>query len=186
MAKIMNKKILIASLFVSLALLLFGCGGQTEQATETTTETSTEAAESATTTITITETADEEEPMEETEATDSAADTTTETTTEEETDTETAPETEEETAAEAASQTVEVDIQNYAFDEKTITINAGDTVVWENYDSAPHTVTATSGADFDSGKMSKGDTWSYIFTEPGTYEYYCTYHPSMKAKVIVE
>lgn len=86
----------------------------------------------------------------------------------------------------ANPQSVEVAIRNYAFDEKTITVKAGDTVVWTNYDSAPHTVTATSGGDFDSGKMSKGDIWSMTFDTPGTYEYYCAYHLNMKATVVVE
>ncbi len=78
---------------------------------------------------------------------------------------------------------VEVKIENYVFEEKTLTLKAGTTVIWENYDSAPHTVT---GDGLDSGKMSKGDIYEYTFTEPGTYEYYCAYHPSMTAKVIVE
>lgn len=86
----------------------------------------------------------------------------------------------------ANPQSVDVAIRNYAFDEKTITVKAGDTVVWTNYDSAPHTVTATSGGDFDSGKMSKESTWSMTFDTPGTYEYYCAYHPSMTGKVVVE
>ena len=90
---------------------------------------------------------------------------------------------EEETAEETEAADVEVKIEDYAFDEKTITVKAGTTVVWENYDSAPHTVT---GDGLDSGKMSKGDTYEFTFTEPGTYEYYCAYHPSMTAKVIVE
>ncbi len=87
--------------------------------------------------------------------------------------------------SEASPQSVDVAIRNYAFDEKTITIKAGDTVVWTNYDSAPHTVTATDES-FDSGKMSKGSVWSTTFETPGTYEYYCAYHPNMKATVVVE
>lgn len=91
-----------------------------------------------------------------------------------------------EESEESNPQSVDVAIRNYAFDEKTITVKTGDTVVWTNYDSAPHTVTATSGGDFDSGKMSKGSTWSMTFDTPGTYEYYCAYHPNMIGKVLVE
>ncbi len=82
-------------------------------------------------------------------------------------------------------QTVDVAIRNYAFDEKTITIKAGDTVVWTNYDGALHTVTATDDT-FNSGKMDKESVWSMAFDTPGTYTYYCTYHPNMKATVVVE
>jgi plastocyanin len=70
----------------------------------------------------------------------------------------------------AAPATVEVDIKNYSFDDNTVTVNVGDTVVWENYDSTAHTV---SGNGLDSGTMNEGDTWEYRFIEPGTYTYYC-------------
>jgi len=90
---------------------------------------------------------------------------------------------EESQSSDQSTETIEVKIEDYAFEEKTLTIKAGTTVVWENYDSAPHTVT---GDGLDSGKMSKGDTYEYTFTEPGTYEYYCAYHPSMTGTVIVE
>lgn len=174
---------------VSLALLLLGCGGTTEQATETAAETSTETAEESTTAVTITET--EEETVSATQQVlgEEGADVEEMVVAEEGETTaeETTAETEEETAAaEAVPQTVEVNIQNYAYDDAALTIKAGDTVVWTNYDSAPHTVTATSGADFDSGTLSQGSTWEYTFTEQGTYEYKCSIHPSMTGTVVVE
>ena len=48
-----------------------------------------------------------------------------------------------------------------------------------------HTVTAADGS-FDSGFLNEGDTFSYTFDEPGEYEYFCSPHPWMRAKVIVE
>lgn len=66
-----------------------------------------------------------------------------------------------------------------------LTINIGDTVTWTNDDDGAHTVTADDG-QFDSGNMGEGATWSYTFTEAGTYEYKCKYHSSMTGTVIVE
>ena len=60
------------------------------------------------------------------------------------------------------------------------------TVTWVNEDPEMiHTVTDVDGT-FDSGFMATGDTWSYQFDEVGEFEYFCTPHPWMRAKVIVE
>lgn len=79
-----------------------------------------------------------------------------------------------------------VEIKGFAFNPSTITVTKGTTVKWTHNDGAPHTVTTTSApVDFDSGRMNKGGTFSQIFDTAGTYEYYCSIHPSMKGKVIV-
>ena len=64
-------------------------------------------------------------------------------------------------------------------------IGVNNTVTWINNDDAPHTVTATND-NFNSGNMNPGQSWTYTFTEPGTYTYYCTYHPWMTGTIIVE
>lgn len=64
-------------------------------------------------------------------------------------------------------------------------VPVGTTVTWTNDDSVIHTVTAVDES-FDSGFMREGDTWSYTFDEPGEYEYFCTPHPWMRAKVVVQ
>lgn len=64
-------------------------------------------------------------------------------------------------------------------------ITVGDTVTWTNDDDGViHTVTATDES-FDSGFLAPGESWSHTFTEPGEFEYLCTPHPWMRAKVIV-
>lgn len=63
-------------------------------------------------------------------------------------------------------------------------IAVGTTVTWTNEDSIIHTVTAVDES-FDSGFMREGDTWSHTFDEPGEFEYLCTPHPWMRAKVVV-
>ena len=77
-----------------------------------------------------------------------------------------------------------VSIQGFAFNPSTLTIKAGTTVTWTNEDSASHTI--TSAGFFDSGTIASGQTFSKKFDQPGTYDYICSIHTSMKGKIIVE
>lgn len=86
-------------------------------------------------------------------------------------------------ATPTSSKIVEVTIQNFAFNPDSVTISSGDTVKWTNMDSTTHTII---GSDFSSGNFNKGDSYESTFTKPGTYEYHCSIHPSMKGTVIVE
>ncbi len=86
----------------------------------------------------------------------------------------------------APSNAVQVSIQNYAFSPASLTVAAGTTVVWTNKDTAPHTVTVSSGpVKFNSPNLQTGDSYTYTFTTPGTYNYYCAVHPNMTASVTV-
>jgi len=67
----------------------------------------------------------------------------------------------------------------------TVVIGVNNTVTWVNNDSAPHTVTAKDGS-FSSGNMGQGGVYTYTFTTPGTYRYYCIYHSWMVGVVVVE
>lgn len=84
---------------------------------------------------------------------------------------------------EAASDT-EVRIVNYGFDPGNLRVPAGTTVTWTNLDPVGHTATADAGA-FGSPVLGRGESWSFTFTEPGTYTYFCAPHPQMKAQVTV-
>ena len=79
-------------------------------------------------------------------------------------------------------------------------VNAGDVVTWINEDSAPHTVTSGTGASlskqlnqsegkpdgfFDSGIINPQESWSFTFTEPGIFTYYCTLHPWVERNIAV-
>ena len=67
----------------------------------------------------------------------------------------------------------------------TVVIGMNSTVTWVNQDSVPHTVTATNGL-FNSGNLDPGKSFTFTFTLPGTYSYYCIYHSSwMKGTVTV-
>lgn len=77
-----------------------------------------------------------------------------------------------------------VDIKNFAFEPKTVTIKLGQTVTWTNQDSAAHTVVGDGG--IDSGDLSKGKSYSKTFDTEGAFNYHCSIHPQMKGQVIVE
>jgi plastocyanin len=81
----------------------------------------------------------------------------------------------------------EVWIQGMAFTPATITVTAGTSIKWTNKDNASHTVTSDSGSleTFDSGSMGNGSTFVWQFNTTGTFKYHCTFHPGMKATVIV-
>jgi plastocyanin len=83
----------------------------------------------------------------------------------------------------AQAKTVKVAIKNFSFGAP-LTIAVGTTVEWTNEDSAPHTATASNGA-FDSGNLDKGASYSFTFTQEGTYSYTCKYHPNMKGQLVV-
>ncbi len=68
-----------------------------------------------------------------------------------------------------------VNVADSLFDPETITVQVGDTVAWDNTGAIPHTVTANDGS-FNSGNLSPGASFSYTFSQPGTFEYYCKYH----------
>ncbi|WP_235921368.1 cupredoxin domain-containing protein [Lentzea tibetensis] len=85
-----------------------------------------------------------------------------------------------------AAATTKVEIMNYAYSPSALTVAPGDTVVWTNHDSAPHNVVVTSGPEkFTSPTLQQGQTYTYTFTKAGTYQYYCSIHPDMKASVTV-
>jgi plastocyanin len=77
-----------------------------------------------------------------------------------------------------------VTIDALVFLPAAITVNAGDTIVWVNKDPFPHTVTSKPGG-FDSGTIAPGESWRYTLTKKGTFEYLCTFHPTMTATLRV-
>ncbi len=77
-----------------------------------------------------------------------------------------------------------MNMQNFAYQMANIQVRAGTTVTWTNQDNVPHSVTFKNGMK-DSGLLSQGQSFSYTFNTPGTYQYYCTVHPYMVATVTV-
>ena len=79
-----------------------------------------------------------------------------------------------------------VKIDNFSFGPATITIPAGSTVTWTNNDDVPHVVTSDDNKMFKSKALDTDDHFSFTFTKPGTYNYYCAIHPKMTAKIVVQ
>jgi plastocyanin len=78
-----------------------------------------------------------------------------------------------------------IEIKNFSFNPKELTVPVGTTVTWTNLDSVAHTATADAGA-FNSGNLNPGQSFSFQFDKPGTYVYNCSYHPSMQGTIIVK
>ena len=87
--------------------------------------------------------------------------------------------------APASAADMEVKIDNFTFNPQTMTIKAGTTITWINEDDIPHTVAATTKA-FKSKALDTDDKFSFTFTTPGSYDYFCSLHPHMKASIVVE
>lgn len=74
-------------------------------------------------------------------------------------------------------------LQNVAIQTARLVVVPGDTVTWTNLDIVPHTVTATSGR-WDSGNIASTARWSHIITAADTGQYFCRYHPTMRATLV--
>jgi plastocyanin len=83
----------------------------------------------------------------------------------------------------AGSATVKID--NFSFGPADLTIAAGTTITWTNQDDVPHVV-ASEDKLFKSKPLDTDDHFSFTFTKPGTYTYYCSIHPKMTAKIVVQ
>lgn len=81
-----------------------------------------------------------------------------------------------------------ITIKNFAFDPSTLTVKTGTVVTWINQDATPHTIFSDTGspAAFSSAPFSTGASYTFTFTQPGTYTYHCSIHPSMKGTIIVQ
>jgi len=81
---------------------------------------------------------------------------------------------------------VEVKIDNFSFGPMSLTVSAGTTVTWINNDEDPHTVVSVDKMTFKSPALDTGEKYSYTFTKPGKYAYFCSVHPQMLAEVVVQ
>jgi plastocyanin len=82
---------------------------------------------------------------------------------------------------------LEVKVDNFSFTPATLTVAAGSTVTWTNRDDIPHTVVSTDDAKmFKSKVLDTDEKFSFTFSKPGTFAYFCSIHPKMTGKVIVQ
>jgi len=86
----------------------------------------------------------------------------------------------------ARAATFYVEIADFSFTPSTVTVNIGDTVVWNNTSPSTHTVTSTTPAgELNSGNIAAGGQYTHTFLIAGTYNYHCSIHISMTGSVVV-
>jgi amicyanin len=88
-------------------------------------------------------------------------------------------------AAPSKPATAEVTIDNFSFSPAEVKVAVGTTVTWTNHDDIPHTVVSTEKV-FKSKVLDSEEKYSFTFTTAGSYGYFCSIHPKMTAKVIVQ
>jgi plastocyanin len=88
--------------------------------------------------------------------------------------------------ARAQTATAAVSIDNFTFNPQKLTVKAGTTVTWTNKDDIPHGIAATGNAFARSSAMDTDNSYSFTFTTPGSYQYFCYIHPHMTGTIVVE
>lgn len=78
-----------------------------------------------------------------------------------------------------------VEIKEHKYSPATLTVQVGTSVTWVNHDDDVHTVTSSAQA-FTSRGIDTDETFTYTFTKPGTYAYFCSLHPLMTATIVVK
>ena len=87
-------------------------------------------------------------------------------------------------AAHAAGKTHTVRIEGMKFVPERLEVAGGDTVIWENKDFVPHTVTAQA-RHLESGEIQAGKSWRYKVGKKGEIDYICRLHPVMHGTLVV-
>ena len=92
-----------------------------------------------------------------------------------------------EASAQQKPATMEVKIDNFSFGPAELTVPVDITVTWTNRDDIPHTVVSTDDSKrFKSKVLDTDEKFSFTFSKAGTYPYFCSIHPKMTGKVMVQ
>ena len=78
-----------------------------------------------------------------------------------------------------------VEIKEFTFAPAALEIRQGTTVTWTNHDDIPHTVVSTEKV-FKSKVLDTSEKFSFTFSAAGTFPYFCSLHPKMTGRVIVQ
>ena len=79
-----------------------------------------------------------------------------------------------------------IEIREYSYVPNNLTVPAGTKVTWVNHDETAHTVNDAGPTKlFNSAALDTDDSYSFTFTEPGTYKYFCHLHPKMVGTITV-
>jgi plastocyanin len=90
------------------------------------------------------------------------------------------------TSAQNAAPASAVSIDNFTFTPASLTVKTGTTVTWSNKDDIPHGIASSTNAFKKSQALDTDDSFSFTFTTPGSYQYFCYLHPHMVGTIVVE
>jgi plastocyanin len=79
-----------------------------------------------------------------------------------------------------------VSIDNFTFGPPSLTVKAGTTVTWTNRDDIPHGIASSNNAFAKSQALDTDESYSFTFSTPGTYQYFCYIHPHMVGTIVVQ
>ena len=79
-----------------------------------------------------------------------------------------------------------ISIDNFTFNPPTLTVKAGTKVTWTNKDDIPHGIASANNAFTRSKALDTDDSFTFTFTTPGTYQYFCYIHPHMTGTIVVQ
>ena len=87
-------------------------------------------------------------------------------------------------AVPAHAATIEITMENLVISPAEVSAKVGDTITWINKDVFAHTATAKNG-DFDV-TLAPNKSATSVLKKAGTVDYYCRFHPNMKASLKIE
>jgi plastocyanin len=88
--------------------------------------------------------------------------------------------------AQSAAAANSISIDNFTFNPPTLTVKAGTAITWTNKDDIPHGIGSANNAFSRSKALDTDDSFSFTFTTPGTYQYFCYIHPHMTGTIVVQ
>jgi plastocyanin len=81
----------------------------------------------------------------------------------------------------------QVTVDNFTFSPPTLTVPAGTKVTWINHDDIPHKIVGRDDpAGLNSPVLDTDESFSQTFGKPGTYAYFCSLHPHMQGRIVVQ
>lgn len=86
--------------------------------------------------------------------------------------------------ASAKRRKLRVKIGDFEFSPAALEVSVGDTIIWVNHDITPHTATAIDGS-WDTGELTNGDEVRITVTAKMGSDYFCAFHPMMKAHLAI-
>src|SRR6266571_3725904 len=79
-----------------------------------------------------------------------------------------------------------IEIKDFAFNPQVLTVKSGEKITWINRDEEPHLVVSVEKQFKKSGPLDTDQEYTITAGAPGTYTYFCSIHPKMTGKIVVE